>query len=429
MTAGQGSISLSQKFALSTPPTIPTFQEVTTAGNTTTNPVYHYNLLGVIIPFPFLKLGITDNNYATGFTGGVPASMQLIHGNSDWGLVVGRATNNANSANFTFYRTRGGNDAAVYGALVTGDRIGTINFQGVATNGSTPVNAGLITSFAENIGGNKLALSYDFTTVNDAGISATRFRVNYDGNSIFTDVLTGLVVPSYPSARVAIDSTVSGFLLPRQTQVQRTAIPLPETGLQVYQTDTIEGIYVKYAAAWYRMITSKIIEVATGNGSGATVDIDLSAFYNVYSAIKIILYNVQPATNGSFLNMRVSADGINYDAGAGNYAWCFNYCNAALNIINNGNTADTVISLIGNGSGMSNTAAQRGQIEILITNLNDATQNPIITFNSAYSNNANTLSFVSGSGQRLAAQITKAVRFLFSAGNITSLNYKVFGIN
>ena len=52
------------------------------------------------------------------------------------------------------------------------------------------------------------------------------------------------------SAKVQIDSTTQGFLPPRVTQAQRTAIASPATGLMVYQTDGTEGMYVYTSAGW-----------------------------------------------------------------------------------------------------------------------------------------------------------------------------------
>jgi hypothetical protein len=53
-----------------------------------------------------------------------------------------------------------------------------------------------------------------------------------------------------PSAVVSIASTTRGFLPPRQTQAQRTAIASPAVGLVVYQTDGTEGLYVNKSTGW-----------------------------------------------------------------------------------------------------------------------------------------------------------------------------------
>jgi hypothetical protein len=52
------------------------------------------------------------------------------------------------------------------------------------------------------------------------------------------------------SAKVQIDSTTSGFLPPRMTTTQKNAIGTPATGLIVYQTDSVEGLYVYSGASW-----------------------------------------------------------------------------------------------------------------------------------------------------------------------------------
>jgi len=55
-----------------------------------------------------------------------------------------------------------------------------------------------------------------------------------------------------PAASAALDitSTTKGFLLPRMTAVQRTAIPSPAEGLLVYQTDRSRGYYYFIRGAW-----------------------------------------------------------------------------------------------------------------------------------------------------------------------------------
>jgi hypothetical protein len=52
------------------------------------------------------------------------------------------------------------------------------------------------------------------------------------------------------SAVVQCDSTTKGFLPPRMTNAQRTAISSPAVGLIVYCTDMVEGLYVYKSAGW-----------------------------------------------------------------------------------------------------------------------------------------------------------------------------------
>lgn len=52
------------------------------------------------------------------------------------------------------------------------------------------------------------------------------------------------------SALLQVDSTSKGFLLPRMTSAQRTAISSPAVGLIVYQTDGTEGAYQYKSTGW-----------------------------------------------------------------------------------------------------------------------------------------------------------------------------------
>lgn len=52
------------------------------------------------------------------------------------------------------------------------------------------------------------------------------------------------------SAKLQVDSTTSGFLPPRMTNAQRTAIASPAVGLMVYCTDAVEGLYVYKSTGW-----------------------------------------------------------------------------------------------------------------------------------------------------------------------------------
>jgi len=47
----------------------------------------------------------------------------------------------------------------------------------------------------------------------------------------------------YSSSLLEVRSTSKGFLIPRMTQAQRTAIASPETSLLIYQTDQVQGFY------------------------------------------------------------------------------------------------------------------------------------------------------------------------------------------
>lgn len=73
------------------------------------------------------------------------------------------------------------------------------------------------------------------------------------------------------SAKLDVSSTTKGFLPPRMTAVQRSAILNPAAGLMVYQIDGTKGLYYYDGASWIFVINSasNVLPVANG-GTGAT---------------------------------------------------------------------------------------------------------------------------------------------------------------
>lgn len=75
------------------------------------------------------------------------------------------------------------------------------------------------------------------------------------------------------SAIFDVSSTTAGFLLPRMTSAQITAIATPATGLLVYQTDGTKGFYT-YSGAWTLMAQA----YSAGSGltlSGSTLSLNI----------------------------------------------------------------------------------------------------------------------------------------------------------
>ena len=70
------------------------------------------------------------------------------------------------------------------------------------------------------------------------------------------------------SAMLDVSSTTKGFLAPRMTLAQLTAIGTPATGLLVYQTDGADGFYYYTGAAWTLVGTSSANGTVTGVAAG-----------------------------------------------------------------------------------------------------------------------------------------------------------------
>jgi hypothetical protein len=72
------------------------------------------------------------------------------------------------------------------------------------------------------------------------------------------------------SAILQVSSITKGFLPPRMTSTQRTAISSPAVGLIVYQTDSTEGTY-EYTSTGWRIIN------AAGGGSGTVTTVSVAS--------------------------------------------------------------------------------------------------------------------------------------------------------
>ena len=66
------------------------------------------------------------------------------------------------------------------------------------------------------------------------------------------------------SAMLDVSSTAKGFLPPRMTSVQRTAISAPATGLTVYQTDGNKGFYFYDGAVWQMQSSANYGDIKQG---------------------------------------------------------------------------------------------------------------------------------------------------------------------
>lgn len=90
---------------------------------------------------------------------------------------------------------------------------------------------------------------------------------------------------SQPNASAMLDvkSTSKGMLIPRMTMVQRNLIPLPTTGLMIYQNDNTPGYYFFNGSSWAPLAGTGAINYWTPNGfniynnNGGNVGIGTSA--------------------------------------------------------------------------------------------------------------------------------------------------------
>jgi hypothetical protein len=121
-----------------------------------------------------------------------------------------------NSSARTPYKILGANDGAIYNYSVTGNSdIAILN---------------------EDVTGN---IKFG------AGSASTAQMTLHNTGNLLIGTTTNVA-----SSILTLASTTKGFLPPRMTNAQRTAISSPAVGLIVYCTDMVEGLYVYKSAGW-----------------------------------------------------------------------------------------------------------------------------------------------------------------------------------
>jgi len=205
-------------------------------------------VLGINIATPLMPVDIrsaatnifgvihgTSTTYST-----ITAASQIVTGSGVDNLTLVKALVNAGGPTLNFFKTRN-LEAGTSTAIVALDRMGVINFSGVATNNVNNQSC-QITAYAGVVNATTIdtLLTFDTTA---GGVRTTRFQIDYNGSIC---VNTGLIANA--SAIMDIVSTTKGFLPPRMTTTQKNAIATPAAGLIVYDT-TLNKLCV-YTTAW-----------------------------------------------------------------------------------------------------------------------------------------------------------------------------------
>ena len=218
-------------------------------------------------------VGATLNipSYTLGGLGGVPDSRTLTINGTSYDLSVNRTWSVGTVTSITF-------TGPLTGGTITGSgTVGITQASGSASgylsstdwttfnnkqNALTLTTSG--TSGAATLVGATLnipvyqsVLTNPVTGTGTAGYLSKFTGTSAIGNSLLYDNGSALAMGTTSinaSALFQLDSTSKGFLPPRMTSAQRTAISTPAEGLVVFQTDAVIGLYI-YANGTWRSLT------------------------------------------------------------------------------------------------------------------------------------------------------------------------------
>ena len=134
-------------------------------------------------------------------------------------------------------------------------------------------------------------------------VSGSNLFNSTSGSTLFGGQYASLVA----SAKVQIDSSTQGFLPPRMTNAQRSAISSPAVGLIVYCTDATEGLYEYTSAGWVNLngvVTNRqtasytlaltdvndLVEMNVATANNLTVPLNSSIAFPIGTKIDIAQY-------------------------------------------------------------------------------------------------------------------------------------------
>lgn len=157
-----------------------------------------------------------------------------------------------NGGVLTVGNTSGATDGAIYLA-----EFGS----GASGNGGNILYTGTQTWSVQSSGGWKV-VSRNYGDIAYFGTGASNLPGG--GNSwLNSSINIGTNSAAAASAILELTSTTKGFLPPKMTSAQRTAISSPAVGLVVYQTDGTEGLYENTASGW------RIVNASAGGSQSA----------------------------------------------------------------------------------------------------------------------------------------------------------------
>ena len=166
--------------------------------------------------------------------------------------------------------------------------------------------------------------------------------------------------------------------------------------------------------------------------NSATIDIVLTKWLQLYDRFEIDFDQVLAATDNAELWLRTSTDGgATYAASASSYQWRFD---RVRNNVGDSNSSggDIRINLISNDvtTGLSNVAGETAEGTVKIYSPAVATAPRKITWEliNYPANAGSAFNFVHGVGIRDTNADVDAIRFLLSSGNITSGDFRLFGV-
>lgn len=171
---------------------------------------------------------------------------------------------------------------------------------------------------------------------------------------------------------------------------------------------------------------SSSFQLVASASAAASATIDFTGLTSTYHTYMLIGTNIVPATDGSHIYLRTSTDGgATYDAGAGNYRHGRSIVIDNGTIVAAGSTSATEIFIAGS---LGNAVGENANFNLFL--FKPSNSSVYFSCNWDFTTYEQTPRVITGSGGgvRLAAADVDAIRIILSAGNITSGEFRLYGI-
>jgi hypothetical protein len=188
------------------------------------------------------------------------------------------------------------------------------------------------------------------------------------------------------SAQLDVSSTTSGILIPRMTEIDRTLISNPATGLLVYQTDNTSGFYYWKGTSWVRLegnfveadgsTTNELNTGASWNNSTNTFSVTDAGGSKSAVITGFLESEVDGSTTNELQTISKSGSTVTLSNGGGSFTDAVNDADAsATNELQNlGYTASTRTITISNGTNTQLPIASTSAPGLLSTLAGNTTQ-------------------------------------------------------
>ena len=178
------------------------------------------------------------------------------------------------------------------------------------------------------------------------------------------------------------------------------------------------------SADWVKIAT------ATASASAAITFTDLGG--SIYSALRVIMSDVAPATDNVDFYLRTSTDGgSTYDSSAGNYAYSGNVTQSGATNSPVASTGATQMAISGLGSGEQlGSGTNESYAGVLTVFDPSAATYTRFKVEYCYSDEGGSNAIATGSmgGARLSAADVDAIQFLMASGNIATGEFTLYGL-